>query len=104
MVLKSEIMDKHLLPTVINDELISYFNKVENSILHVDKDAKIKYSLLNNILTTHVYPSDVLHKDKLVKNILGLHRLCKIPISFSKSLAISKTISYTIEVNNQNTK
>lgn len=92
-------MDKHLLPSALPDELLNYFRKVEAAIHHTDQKAGLKYNSFDNKLKVYVYPSDNSLKQSIIDNLLGIHRTMKIKIVFSKSLAISKSIYYEIDIN-----
>lgn len=95
-------MDKHLLPSVIPDELLDYFRKIEAAISHKDPKAGLKYNQFDGKLKVYVFPSDPILRESLIENLLGVHIKMRIKIVFSKSLAISKSIYYEIDLNTNN--
>ena len=93
-------MDHHLLPTVISDELLNYIRYIEAVVAHVDPEAGIRYieSGDGTQLKVYISPSNPQLKESLVENLVGAHRKRKIPVHFSKSINIQKTITYHIDL------
>lgn len=95
-------MDNHLLPIELTDEVLAYFRLVEAAISHIDPEAGIRYIENHDVLKIHIKPSLESYKKPIIDNLLGLHRSHKIPIKFSKSINIQKTITYEIIINHKN--
>ena len=89
----------HLMPSILTDNQANYVSLIETSIAHaVSYIEDIKYSLNGDEFTVRIILGDREDysgvKENLIKNLIGVHRRLKIPIEFSKSTKIQKSITF----------
>lgn len=75
-----------------------YIDSVRASIYNVDADVKVSFYKKPDELMVHIVPSSGELKQGIIDNLLAVHKLMGLKIIFSKSLKISKTVSYSIEL------
>ena len=78
-----------------NDQF--YINFVLDALKHSDPEANIRIDKYPDEIKVAVTPSDSIHRQHIIQNLLDAHRLFEIKIIFSKSLAISKIVSFLVE-------
>lgn len=91
-------MKKLNIPDIIPDNDAAYFNMLEEQIKSVDSEADITVKSSIEGLVVYVLPSLPYFRDNIVKNIRKLHYLLDMKIEFSKSLLISKYISFKVKI------
>lgn len=80
------------------DNDYEYLNCIRAYIASGDGSAAISFFRKPDSLIIHIVPSDPEFKQDVINNILAIHRLLGLKAIFSKSLSISKTVSYTVEL------
>lgn len=81
-------------PLPDNDQF--YLNFVSYALTHSDPEASITLNKFDNEIKVSILPSEESFRQSIIDNLLGCHRLLGLKIIFSKSLAISKSIPYSI--------
>lgn len=85
------------LPKLLKDNEEIYIQSVRCSVEHADPNSTMDIRNTETGLIFHIKPSTDLFKQHVVENLLSIHRTLNMKIIFSKSLAISQTISFTVE-------
>lgn len=80
------------------DEDYLYINNVRASIFHADPNADISFFKNKKELIVHIKKFKKEWKQDIIDNLLAIHKIFHLKIIFSKSLAISNTISYSINL------
>lgn len=80
------------------DSSYAYFDMVRGYIASGDGSASFSFHKTPEHLIVHIRPSSSDFKQDIINNLLSVHRLLGMKAIFSKSLALSKTISYTIDL------
>lgn len=80
----------------ITDNSIIYLEFVEACIHHADPGATVKVEKYEDKLYTVIHPSIPLFRNDIIYNLLGIHKTMKMKIIFSKSLALQKSITYSL--------
>jgi hypothetical protein len=84
----------------ITDSELRYMEYLENAILkHSCVHSEVFIDKRDLELKVTIKPSDEALKGQIINDILASHRLMGIRVIFSKSLAISHNISYSIDLN-----
>lgn len=91
-------MEKLNIPDVIPDNDAAYFSILEEKIILEDKGAQLIVKSSIEGLVISILPSIPILKVELVKVIRKLHYQLNIKIEFSKSLLISKYITFKVKV------
>lgn len=78
-----------------NDEFI--LGIIETIVRHSDPEAKLRVDQGANGDMFTISPSDKLFRQDIINNLLFLKKHWGVTVIFSKSLAISKSISFTIK-------
>lgn len=80
----------------ITEEDTHYYTWVSSVLEHADPEANLMIRENEKQLIVHITPHLPENRQKIIDNLLNLHRQFGVKIEFSKSLAISKKISYFI--------
>lgn len=91
-------MKKLNIPDIIPDNDAAYFNMLEEKILELDDKAEVIVKSSIEGLVISVLPSLPFIREDMVKSIRKIHYLLDIKIEFSKSLLISKYITFKVKV------
>lgn len=84
---------------ILKDNDTEYIESVKSSLTHADPNCKLSIRKNNaGSLLFSITPAQDEFKQDIINNLLGLHRLLKIKIIFSKSLKISKIISFEVNL------
>lgn len=84
------------LPKIIKDNEDIYIQSIKCCVDHADPNSKIEIRNIDNGLIFHIKPTTDLFKQLIIENLLSVHRSMGLKVIFSKSLAISSTVSFTI--------
>lgn len=88
---------KQGFPKPMLDNDVSYINLLTDAILaHADPDAEVSLVKVDNEIKVVVKPSVEDFKQSIITDLVAAHRLLKLKVIFSKSLAKQKSICYTI--------
>lgn len=91
-------MKKLNIPGVIPDNDAAYFNMLEIKVLEEDDKAEALVKRSIDGLVISILPSSPILMEGLVKVIRKFHYQLDIKIEFSKSLLISKYITFKVKV------
>lgn len=91
-------MKKLNIPDVIPDNDAAYFSLLEEKIKAVDGQSQITVKFSIEGLVVHILPSLPYFRDNIIKEIRKLHYLLDLKIEFSKSLLISKYITFKVKI------
>jgi len=91
-------MKKLNIPDIIPDNDEHYFKSLEHQIKSVDSLADITVKSSIEGLVVYVLPSLPQFRDAIVHTIRKYHYLLDIKVEFSKSLLISKFITFKVKV------
>ncbi len=80
----------------ITEEDTHYYTWVFGVLQHLDPDAELMIRENEKQLIVHITPKDEEVRKDIIANLLNIHRNFGVQIEFSKSLGISKKISYFI--------
>src|SRR5690606_39003611 len=80
----------------ITEEDTHYYTWVFTFLQHVDPKATLMVRENDERLIVHITPKNMDVRQELIYTLLALHRKAGVRIEFSKSLAVSKKISYFI--------
>lgn len=84
--------------SILLDNDRNYINLLSDAILaHADPEAEVKLYKIDNIIKVIINPSQEDFKPSIISDLVAAHRLMKMKVIFSSSLAIQKHICYTIE-------
>lgn len=81
---------------VISDASISYLDLVRSSAQHADPSAIVSMDKKPDRLDVRIEPSEPTLKEAIITNLLGFHREMKLKCKFSKSLALQKSVCYSL--------
>lgn len=84
------------LPSILNDNEYKYFMFLDSVIEYSDPEAKVEIRKRPEGFLITILPSNELFKDRLIKNNLDYNSQMGFKISYSKSLGISRSISYVL--------
>lgn len=84
------------LPSIMDDNLASFFRFMEMGILHADPQAEIDIKRSSQGYAITITPGIENFRQETIQNILYIGRHLKTPIKFSSSLQIQKLISFTL--------
>lgn len=85
-------------PSIIPDNDTLYIDFISTALTHADPEAIITIDKRDASMRVTISPSLKDFKQHVIDNILNAHRLLKLKVIFSKSLAISKSVSYIVEL------
>lgn len=88
------------LPKLLKDNEEIYIQNIKCCIDHADPNSSIEIRNIEGGLIFHIKPSTDLFKQCIIENLLSVHKAKNLKIIFSKSLAISSTISFTVNFSN----
>ncbi len=77
-----------------NDKL--YINFTLDCVTHSDPEAEVVMNRFDKEIKVVIKPSEPSFKQHIIDNLLGVARLLGIKVIFSKSLALQKSISYSV--------
>lgn len=89
---------KHGFASIPLDNDRKYIDFVTISMKHSDPEAEVTLNKCEKDIKVRVTPSQEKFKQHIIDNLLAVHRLFRIKIIFSKSLAAAKSISYLVEI------
>lgn len=81
---------------VITPDDIKYYQWVDAVLKYIDPEAKLQIRENDKQLIIHITPSDGELRQSIIEGLLNIHHKMETKIEFSKSLAISKKISYFV--------
>jgi len=87
-------------PEIKKDNDIRYFEWLSSVISYACPNSKVLVSANDKGYNVHITPNKTECRQNIIENVLNIHRHFKIPIEYSKSLAISKKISYFVRFEN----
>lgn len=87
---------KYVGPSKLTDSDTLLLNTILTILDYSDCCYDIIIDKQNEKIIAHIIPSNVVFKQEIIDNLLWCNKFLRIKIVFSKSLAISKTISFTI--------
>ena len=91
---------KYRGPSKLNDqELILLFQIIE-IIEHSDPNFTIAINRKEGEIVCHISPSNPDYRQQIINHLLYVNKVLHIKIKFSSSLAISRTISFSIDLIN----
>lgn len=82
----------------ITDNTITYLDLVITAVEYSCPGSIVDIRKMTEDYQVTITPSNTKFKQAIIDNILHLHHSLKLKITFSKSLKISKKISYRIEL------
>lgn len=83
---------------IITDNDYYYLDTIRAYASSKDGTASFSFHKHEGELIVHIKPSEPDFKQDIINSLLSIHRLMGLKIIFSKSLGISKTVSYTISL------
>ena len=88
--------DKHIFNLLreIPDNEYNYFDFLLLVVTYSCPDSKVRVDLVREGYNVTIFPANPEFKQKIVDNVLEMHRRLKQKIEYSKSLKISKNVSY----------
>jgi len=89
---------KQGFPGILKDNDKYYLDFITDAMSHADPEAELLLNKIGSEIKVVVFPSGNEFRQDLINNLLAVHNLVKIKIVFSKSLAISKSIAYSVEM------
>lgn len=92
------MIKKYLGPTVISDNDIILINTISTILEYSDPLAEIFVAKDDQKLIGHITVSNQDFRSRIISNLLWINRILKIKIKYSSSLAISKKISFIIDL------
>ncbi len=87
---------KRGFPSILKDNDAVYINFISDVMKHADPEADILLDKYEKEIKVNITPSNGDFKQHLITDLLEAHRLFQMKIIFSKSLSISKKISYSV--------
>ena len=81
----------------ITEQDTHYYTWVFSILQHLDTEVELMIRENETQLIVHINPTNQEIRQEIINNLLHLHRHFGIKIEFSKSLSISKKISYFIK-------
>ena len=97
---KTQIMIKAQinLPGILTDSEEEYVQKLHLIAEHADTESFLRIDRnLSNGITVRLLPSVPEFKERVLKNVLGVHRLLGMKALMSKSTTLSPSIIFTVE-------
>lgn len=91
---------EYLGPSRLPDNQLIFLQEILTIAAYSDPDYKAKLNVKPDEVIVHITPSDPKYKQEIVNNMLWINRNLKQRIRFSKSLAISSIISFTVSLEN----
>jgi hypothetical protein len=85
------------LGSVLLDSDYSYLSLLYAIIRHSDAECHVNLTKVEDEMFVAITPSQQDFKQHIIENLLFGHRLLGMKIYFSKSLAIQKSVCYTIK-------
>lgn len=84
-------------PSRLLDAEEHFFSELLVTVSHADPGYSIVLDKRDSEVIAHIFPSDSLFRQQTIENLLHFnHNKHSFRIHFSKSLSISKTISFTV--------
>lgn len=90
------IVNRSDLPSILKDNEDIFIQNIKCCIDHSDPAATVDIRKSSSDLIFHILPSIEEFRQGIINNLLVIHRNFGIKIIFSKSLAVSKTISFHV--------
>lgn len=87
---------KHGFPSILQDNDKFYLEFVGDALKHADPEAEIVLNKMDNVIKVNVTPSVAEFRQSIIDNLLHAHRLFRLKIIFSKSLAKEKRVNYEV--------
>lgn len=84
------------LPLIAEDNFLSMFRLIEVSVKHADPEANMDIKRSSNGYMITITPAVSNFRQDTINNILYIGRNLNIPVKFSSSLAIQKSISFEL--------
>lgn len=75
-----------------------YLDSIRAWLSIADGQASFSFDKNDSEVIVHIKPSNPDRKQDIINNLLAINRMLGVKIIFSKSLKISKTISYTVNL------
>lgn len=93
-------MTKHKIevPTLMEDNLRNYIQMLLGVSEFSDPDSQVTFQRSKGKYIVTIKPDTDEFRQSIIDNILYVNRNLKIPIKYSSSLALSKLVSFTIEL------
>lgn len=85
----------------LTDNELEIFNLMFSILYYSDPEYKIKLYKKQDEIIGHVTPSKQTNKQAIIDNLMFFNRAIKLRVRYSSSLAISKTISFRIPLENK---
>ena len=85
-------------PSKVTDNELSLLQTIITIVEYTDPEFTITICKNPESIICHINPSDTKFRDETVHNLLWINRNLGIRIHFSSSLHISRTISFTIQL------
>ena len=85
---------------ILDDNILSVFELMQDILLYSDPEYRFKLSYKKGEdVIGHVFPSKPEYKQEIIDNLMHFNRKMGLKVRYSKSLKISKTVSFTIDIN-----
>ena len=84
----------------LTDNELEIFNLMFSILYYSDPGYKIKIYKKDDEIIGHITPSQDSFKKDIISNLMHFNRSLKLRVRYSSSLAISKTISFRIPLEN----
>lgn len=89
---------KQGFPSILLDNDANYISLLTDAILaHADPESEVKLYKTDNTMKVVIKPSQKDFKQSIITDLVAAHKLVKMKVVFSSSLAIQEHICYTIE-------
>lgn len=89
---------KYGFPGILKDNDKFYIGFVTDAMKHSDPDAEVLINKFDTDIKVSITPSEPEFRQHIIQNLLDAHRLFKIKIIFSKSLAKEKRVNFLVEM------
>lgn len=86
------------VPSILTDNDIHYMNSIFSIVEKIDNESSIKIYKNNNKYSFNITLRNKNFNDILIKEIEAIHYILDIPIEFSKSIKLSNSVYYSIEI------
>lgn len=83
----------------LTDNELEIFNLMFGILYYSDPEYKAKVYKKEDEIIGHITPSRSENKQAIIDNLLFFNRVIKLKVRYSSSLAISKTVSFRIPLN-----
>lgn len=100
LVTKNEVKVNYIGPFVLSDNETSLINLLCDICNYSDPGYRANVIKKEDEIIMHIQPGTQEFKQDIIDNLLHINREQKLMVKFSKSLAISKTISLSIALRN----